>query len=213
MKNQFNIIKNEGYVTISFKDLIEFQEKKIRLPFKPIIITFDDGYLNSFNYLYPLLKKLQFNASIFLPISLIGKTNEWDYGEEEIIGYKEIQNIKDSHIEFCLHSYSHLNYNNLSLQEIKADIKSSIETLREYNVNFIPVIAYPYGRFPKNKLTYKKFCSTLRESGIKYGLRIGNRINRIPIKDIYNLKRIDIKGTDSIWKFKIKLKRGRIKLF
>lgn len=213
LENQFEIIKKNGYQTISFKDLIESYENEVKLPSKPIILTFDDGYLNSYKYLCLLLKKFQFNISIFLPVGLIGKMNYWDEGKEQIINYKEIQSVNDRLIEFGLHSYSHLNYKSLTLHEIESDIQLSIENLSKYNISFIPVIAYPYGGFPRNRSKFKVFREILMNNGIKIGLRIGNRINRIPIKDIYKVKRIDIKGTDTISEFITKLKKGRIKLF
>jgi len=52
-----------------------------------------------------------------------------------------------------------------------------------------------------------------RDYKLIFAVRIGNRINSLPIRDPYELKRIDIKGTDSLFTFKIKLKKGRTKLF
>ena len=53
----------------------------------------------------------------------------------------------------------------------------------------------------------------MRDNGIKYGLRIGNRVNNFPFKNNYLVKRIDIKGEDSLFRFKLKLKIGKLKLF
>jgi hypothetical protein len=44
-------------------------------------------------------------------------------------------------------------------------------------------------------------------------LRIGNQINKFPFKNPYEIMRIDIKGEDSLLKFKLKLRFGKLKLF
>jgi hypothetical protein len=43
--------------------------------------------------------------------------------------------------------------------------------------------------------------------------RIGNRLNQIPIKNRFEMQRIDIKGQDSLFTFKWKLRLGKLRLF
>lgn len=46
---------------------------EIELPSKPILITFDDGYYSNYEYIYPILKKYNAKASIFVVTDRIGK--------------------------------------------------------------------------------------------------------------------------------------------
>jgi hypothetical protein len=76
------------------------------------------------------------------------------------------------------------------------------------------VLAYPYGGYPKKDEIKKcRMKNLFREKRINFALRIGNRINGWPLIDDYEIKRIDIRGTDSFFTFKTKLKKGRAKLF
>ena len=59
-------IKDRGYEPISFEQLIEYHENRRELPEKPIIITFDDGYLSNYELAYPILKEFNFKAAIFV---------------------------------------------------------------------------------------------------------------------------------------------------
>jgi hypothetical protein len=43
--------------------------------------------------------------------------------------------------------------------------------------------------------------------------RIGNRVNRFPFKNKFEIQRIDIKGQDSLTTFKWKLRLGKLRLF
>lgn len=45
-------IKEHEYTTIHFQDVIDYRDYGKKLPDKPIIISFDDGYYN--NYLYAI---------------------------------------------------------------------------------------------------------------------------------------------------------------
>ena len=50
-------LQESGYHTISFEQLLAFRENGSPLPEKPVMITFDDGYVNNGELAYPLLKK------------------------------------------------------------------------------------------------------------------------------------------------------------
>ena len=55
-------IRDHGYTTITPKDLIAYRDNKAKLPEKPIMLTFDDGYYNNYSYVFPLLKKYNMKA-------------------------------------------------------------------------------------------------------------------------------------------------------
>ena len=63
-----------GYTFLSFKDLNDAYNNKSKLPKKPILITFDDGYYSNYKYIFPILKKYSVKASIFIVTDNIGKT-------------------------------------------------------------------------------------------------------------------------------------------
>ena len=62
-----------GYTIISMKELALADNGKIELPSKPIVITFDDGYYSNYEYIYPILKKYNVKASIFIITDKVGK--------------------------------------------------------------------------------------------------------------------------------------------
>ena len=59
----------------------------------------------------------------------------------------------------------------------------------------------------------KKRFELLEMNNIKMAFRIGNRVNRFPFKNIFEIQRIDIKGQDSLTTFKWKLRLGKLRLF
>ena len=55
-------IKKKGYTPVFMKDVISYVEGDGKLPKKPIVISFDDGYFNNYYYAYPLLRKYDMKA-------------------------------------------------------------------------------------------------------------------------------------------------------
>ena len=57
-------LRDMGYEFVDTKDLIDFYEAGTPLPEKPVMLTFDDGYLNNYVFAYPILQKYQAKAVI-----------------------------------------------------------------------------------------------------------------------------------------------------
>ena len=51
-KRQMKCLKDNGYHTISFRELVDFVEKGAALPEKPVLITIDDGYESNYTIAY-----------------------------------------------------------------------------------------------------------------------------------------------------------------
>lgn len=66
-------LKDNGYTTIYMQDLLDYINKQVPLPEKPIMLTFDDGYYNNYLYAYPLAKK--YESKIVISPSAIIRTN------------------------------------------------------------------------------------------------------------------------------------------
>jgi len=212
---QLMYMKEKGYQTITLKQLSEICRNDGRLPAKAVLLTFDDAFTSSEKPLLKLLERYGFQAVIFLPVAFIGKSNMWDDGKLEILPAESLQRLsRDSRFEIGLHSFLHRSYSDLGPEDIQEDLKNCQETLDYYKISFVRAIAYPYGGYPRkdNKLKQEMF-EVFRNSGIEFAFRIGNRINSYPFKERYELTRIDIKGTDSFFIFKTKLKKGRAKVF
>lgn len=63
---QMEMLKSEGYETISLRELESFYKGRFVLPPKPIVITFDDGRIDSYYPTDEVFKKLGFRAVIFV---------------------------------------------------------------------------------------------------------------------------------------------------
>lgn len=208
-EEQLDFLKKNNYTTLFVSDL----EDDKNISSKSVVITFDDVTENQMLYAIPLLKKYDCKATFFIPFSYVGKTDLWNKGSEKIMTIEQLKALDPSLIELGHHSFYHKKYTELDEQQIILDLEKSFDYIAQNGLKVYPSLAYPYGNYPKRGFRKALFFSTLQKKGIKMAFRIGNRVNSFPFKNKYEIQRIDVKGQDSLMKFKWKLKLGKLSLF
>ena len=211
LEQQFQILLKEGYTPILLSDMVNYIQTGRPLPVKPVLITFDDGYRDNYTIMYPLLKKYGMKASIFLVPSFLQYTAlETNEHAGDYLHVNDIHNMNAHLVEYGLHSYDHKSYKALSSDEVDVDIAKSKDMLHAMGIDFQPCLAFPYGAFPKkNPIKLKRLNETLLANSIVLAFRIGNRLNALPLRNPLLVQRLDIRGDDSIEKFRRLLKRGK----
>lgn len=76
--HQLSALRDAGYTSVGYADLIEFVNGKGKLPEKPLLISIDDGYQNNLDLAAPLLEKYGFCANIAVIGVSIGRTTYKD---------------------------------------------------------------------------------------------------------------------------------------
>jgi len=208
LEEQFAYLNEKGYTTYHFSEL----ENKASINPKSVIITFDDVTVNQLVYAVPLLEKYNLKATFFIPFEYIGNVDLWNSGKENIMSIEQLKAL-DGKVELGLHSFAHKRYATLTKEEINDDFSKCFEIIEQNELKVYNALAYPYGNYPKKEPNKSKFIAVLKQNNVKAGLRIGNKINKFPFKNPYEIMRIDVKGEDSLLKFKLKLRFGKLKLF
>jgi len=186
---QMEYLKKNGYQVISLDKLVEsIRNKTALLARKPVVITFDDGYRDNFQYAYPILKKFGFPATIFVITDLVGTGR--DGTGKQFANWEEIAVMSKNGIAIGSHTKTHYNFNG-SMKDLEAtgELASSKRMIEEKIGLAVEYLCYPSGSFNDRakELTrqagYKGACSTNR--GFV-------KLNRDP----YELKRIKVTNSD-----------------
>lgn len=208
LEDQFRFLKENGYTSLHFRDLQAFKSSK-DFPDKAVIITFDDVYVNQLKYAYPLLQQYGLKASFYIPFQYVGGTDDWNDGKESIMNVSQLRSLNQEIIELGLHSFAHNRYNEMSKEAVQEDFNRCKSFIMENDLEIHNTLAYPYGKYPRKGEEQLTFFNVLNENTIAYGLRIGNKVNKFPFKNNYEVQRIDVKGEYDLITFKKKLKRGK----
>ena len=111
-ERQLRALRDQGYSTILPADLVNHRKFGKRLPPKPVMITFDDGYRDSLGIVEPLLKKYGFRAVVYLITDTVAETPEArrQYEGMDVLTWPEIKAMqKRGTFVFGGHSHRHQN--------------------------------------------------------------------------------------------------------
>lgn len=106
LRRDMQYLKDKGYTTVVFADLVNYVENGAPLPEKPIMLTFDDGYYNNFLFAYPILKEFGFKAVL----SVIGiQSEKYSQSGERSKYYSHMtwEDIKQSSDVFEIQNHSY----------------------------------------------------------------------------------------------------------
>jgi peptidoglycan/xylan/chitin deacetylase (PgdA/CDA1 family) len=214
LREQWTYLKKEGYRCLSLPEFLEIAQGNSLRPEKAFLLTFDDGYRNNLTYVYPLLQELGWSAAIFIIADTLDGTASPATNEpDEKLSVEELRRMDPQTIYLGLHGYHHENFKETPPAAIEAALRKSMQAFENAGLPYHKVLAYPYGSRPKDAAVLAQVKDMMKRLGVKAAFRIGNQPASVPANDLYELKRIDIRGEDSLEDFKIKLKKGKLKPF
>jgi peptidoglycan/xylan/chitin deacetylase (PgdA/CDA1 family) len=79
-EEQMNFLAKNNWKTLTSDEFYLFKKGELSLPKKSVLITFDDGWRDNFIYAYPILKKYNLRATLFIITEWIEKaSSDIDY--------------------------------------------------------------------------------------------------------------------------------------
>ena len=113
-----------------------------------VAITFDDAYKNLLVHALPLLRRMGFEATIFVPTRWIGLRNDWDGPSDcdlDIMSSEELSELEDRGFGLESHGHGHLKLDQVPIDVVRADVADSTATLAGLLGRRPRYFAYPYG--------------------------------------------------------------------
>ncbi|MGL5701809.1 MAG: polysaccharide deacetylase family protein, partial [Cetobacterium sp.] len=201
---QMKYLKNKGYETITFEDLLNNKYKqRFDKDKKWIMLTFDDGYKDNYENAFPILKKYQFKGIIYILDGV--KYNKWDVDDKNnpekefpLMNVEELLEMQKYGIEFGGHTSTHPKLAELSLENVKKEIILSKNNIENLVGKELLSFAYPYGSLNED---VKKIA---QESG--YQFAVATDSGSITFSDdLFEIRRVGIFPTNNLFNFKRKV--------
>ena len=146
---QIHKIDMLGYTPITFRDYKLGLEGELSLPRKPIILTFDDGYLDTSRYAVPILEEKNMRAVIYVMGHKAGQVSLWDEGGRHsacpLMSDEQIRSLDAAGHEIGSHCIQHRPLPELSDEEIRHELQESKQTLEKILHRPVLSVSYPYG--------------------------------------------------------------------
>jgi len=191
-EEQMEYLYNNEYHTISPDELMAYLKYGKSLPEKPIMITFDDGYLDNYTNAYPIMKKYGYTGTIFIVSNLVGE-------DPRFVNWEQVKEMQQSGFIFGSHTVNHISLTSLSKEEITNELTQSRDTIAQKLGKPPEYFAYPTGTYNPEIEDMVRGAGYKAAFTIQYG-QVGTD------SDVYALERIPIfKGQRTFRSFFIRL--------
>ena len=198
-------LASTGHTAISLDQLLAARKGRGALPRKPVVITFDDGYMDCVRYAIPVLRHHGFTATFYIVAGLAGRASAWlarDLGIEfPLIDWDTARCLASEGFSCGSHSMTHARLTDIDADARLVELAASRRLLEEHLGRDVRHLAYPFGASdaPLRRLVeqtgYLSACST--NPGLSG-----------PEEDPFELSRIDITGHDSLLAFPFRVRTG-----
>ncbi len=181
-------LRASGHRVVPLAGLIEALEGKRELPRRAVALTFDDGFSDFHDAAFPILRRLEFPATVFLVTAYSGATNRWPgqpaWAEERsLLSWEQVRDLAQQGVSFGAHSDTHPDLSRLSREDLDREVALSRNKLLAQLGAPPEFFCYPYGR-----------CSSRARAVVSRSFRgaCGTEMRRVrPESDLFYLPRVD----------------------
>jgi peptidoglycan/xylan/chitin deacetylase (PgdA/CDA1 family) len=118
------------------------------LPTNPVVLTFDDGYVN-FSHALEVLTRYGMPATMFVPTGYIGGTSSWNssspLADMPVMSWSQLAEIRDAGVEIGSHAHVHRALDEVAVAQVRDDVRRCKQVLEDGLGIEVGGFAYPHG--------------------------------------------------------------------
>lgn len=153
----------QGYTTISLYQLHEALYTGAELPPRPVVLTFDDGHIDHYETVLPILQEFGFTGTFFIITGLA------DVNHPEYMTWGQIQILAEAGMDMESHTKTHRDLRERDVDFLVYEILGSIESLEAHLQRPARIFSYPAGRYDDLTLAVLGSTPVIRAVTTRFG--------------------------------------------
>jgi peptidoglycan/xylan/chitin deacetylase (PgdA/CDA1 family) len=149
-------LNRNNYQTISLYEINRALENGHALPQKPVVLTFDDGYDDHHQVVFPLLKSYGFTGTFFIVTQFV------DERRVGYMGWEHVREMAAAGMSMEAHTKTHPTLDARAYEFLVYQILGSIESLEHHTGQRPRMFSYPVGRYDRDTLSVMQSTDILR---------------------------------------------------
>jgi peptidoglycan/xylan/chitin deacetylase (PgdA/CDA1 family) len=192
-----------GYVGLALEDALPMLVQGRLNGRRPVAITCDDGFRDFHVAAWPILRRHDFTATVYLPTGFV-KRERKSFRERQCLTWDEVRELRRHGIRFGSHTVNHPKLYEMSWSQIEGETRISKEHMQQELQEEVTSFAYPYA-FPQEDSAFRRtIAGLLRDQG--YRSCVTTVVGRSQATDDpLFLKRLPINSCDDRRLFQAKL--------
>ncbi len=182
-ERQMEYLHQHGYRVIDLEDYLLFVRGERKLPKNPVIITFDDGYDSVYRHAWPILKRLNFPAVVFVTVNEESEVFKPFRPYDSPLNREQIKAMSEGGISIQSHGLTHRALCLLSPEEVRKELIESRRQLEGITGKPVKFLAIP-GAFYSPEV--KRLA---RETGYEAAFS-GHKGSNNKNSDLFSLRRV-----------------------
>lgn len=203
---QMQYLHQHDFTPITVAQFSAYRATPSALPDKPVVITFDDGYVDFYEQAWPILQFYGFAASMYVITGLVESAQAAppDLAPIPYMTWAQLRQIQAAGVEVAAHTHSHAKLDTLPLAKMRWEIAHSKQLLEAKLGQAVTTFAYPYGRYNA------AVCAEVAQAGLSAACAV--RYDMSDLNDeAFALARIIVQNDHSLGDFAALLTRQGVK--
>jgi peptidoglycan/xylan/chitin deacetylase (PgdA/CDA1 family) len=147
-RNQLDLIVDSGRTPLTVSTLVDGLRGRARLPERPIVITFDDGFFNFSEVAVDALRERGLSATLYVTTGFLSGRPDIAAArpfDDRMLSWSQLAEIASGGVEIGAHSHSHPHLDTLSRQKAWREIADCKRLLEAELGTTVLSFAYPHG--------------------------------------------------------------------
>ena len=149
-----DLIMRRGHTVLSVSDLVEHIDSGGPLPERPVVITFDDGFLDLAEHAWPALAERRLPATAYVTTGFLDRPDQprrpEHWGGLPLLDATALVDLDRAGLEIGAHSVSHPQLDCISPSAATAQVRDSKAALEALLRHPVDSFAYPFGHFDES---------------------------------------------------------------